>query len=124
MKTKLSIALRDLSGANSLCDDKETPIIYRLLAFSTKCEPATNGQLLATSSTSFFKNIVLGFGVYAVAIEAVDALGATSRVCSASFDNQNIMSYSILSSLLQNSKNILNTDPDTAILLASNTVMS
>jgi hypothetical protein len=124
MKTKLSVSLRDTSGANSLCFDGEAPIIYNLLAFSSECQTSASGQILASSPISFFKNIVLGIGVHVIAVEAVDANGAKTRVCSEHFENQNTMSISTLSSLVQNSKSSSILDPDTVILVASNAAFS
>lgn len=62
--------------------------------------------------------------MHAVAVEAVDANGAKTRVCSEHFENQNTMSVSSLSFLVQSSKSSSILDPDTVILVASNAAFS
>jgi hypothetical protein len=124
MRTKTRIELHDSSGTSSLCKDNETPITYRLLAFSADCETEPHGQFLAASSQSIFNNIVLGIAVHTVAIEAVDALGAKTRVCSTRFEHSNTLSVATFTSLMLSRKKSLVTASETGLLFASNCVAS
>ncbi len=102
MSTKLRVSLIDDIGAESGCSDADGPISYRLLAFRSACSATAAGQLLATSASPSFFGIVLANGVKALGVEAIDSLGAVSRVCSFEFSVSDV-SAAALSSLAFNS---------------------
>jgi hypothetical protein len=103
LTTKLRVMLADEFGGVSGCMDADGPMSYRLLAFRSACTATSAGQLLAVSSSPMFTGITVASGVSALGLEAVDALGAVSRVCSSEFSVSNATAASILSLLRSNS---------------------
>jgi hypothetical protein len=82
MKTKLRVALTDASNSVILCGDEDGPVKYLLVAFTASCSMTAKGRVISSASSPSFYSIQLANGVKSLAIDSVDSLGASRRMCS------------------------------------------
>jgi hypothetical protein len=82
MKTKLRVALIDASNSVINCGDEDGPVKYQLVAFTASCSMTAKGRVISSASSPSFYSIQLANGVKSVAIDSVDSLGASRRMCS------------------------------------------